>query len=419
MEITPYTKNAKKHPKKQIEQIANSIKRFGMNQPIVVDKDGTIIVGHGRYEALKLLGWEIKPEYIKKLENLTPDEVNAYRLADNKLNESEWDMDLAIGDLKELDDELLDLTGFDKDLLIEPDEQDDVIPENAPVIAKLGDLWALGRHRVMCGDSTKKEDVEKLMDGKKAELLFTSPPYSDMREYNGGKDLSVSNLVEFIPTFKDFVAYQVVNLGIQRKNGEIVEYWNEYINKAKECGYKLLSWNVWNRETAKSVGQMTAMFPIEHEWIFVFGTEVKKNKPTIPNKSAGELNDHNSRRNKDGTIKKAKDMVIRSHRELGTVLTLPPQLARNVDTTHSAMFPVALPESYITAMTEESVIDPFLGSGTTLIAAEKTGRICYGMELDPKYVSVILQRYIDYVGSDDGVIRLNDGKTWKEIKDSV
>ena len=124
-------------------------------------------------------------------------------------------MDLAIGDLKELDDELLDLTGFDKDLLIEPDEQDDVIPENAPVIAKLGDLWALGRHRVMCGDSTKKEDVEKLMDGKKAELLFTSPPYSDMREYNGGKDLSVSNLVEFIPTFKDFVAYQVVNLGIR------------------------------------------------------------------------------------------------------------------------------------------------------------------------------------------------------------
>lgn len=121
MIITPYTKNAKKHPKKQVEQVANSIKEFGMNQPIVVDKQGVIIVGHGRYEALKSLGWEIKDEYIKVVD-LTDEQANAYRLADNKLNESEWEMSLVIDELKGLSNEMLDLTGFEKDLIINPDD---------------------------------------------------------------------------------------------------------------------------------------------------------------------------------------------------------------------------------------------------------------------------------------------------------
>lgn len=122
MEIKPYTKNAKKHPQKQVEQIAESIKRFGMNQPIVVDKNGVIIVGHGRYLALQHLGWEIKPEWVKMADNLTPEEVSAYRLADNKLNESEWDMDLVLEDLKDLEEDLVELTGFDKDLILNPDD---------------------------------------------------------------------------------------------------------------------------------------------------------------------------------------------------------------------------------------------------------------------------------------------------------
>lgn len=118
MQITPYAKNAKKHPKKQVEQVAASIKEFGMNQPIVVDKQGVIIVGHGRHEALKHLGWEVKDEYIK-IVDLTEEQAKSYRLADNKLNESEWDTNLVIEELKELSDEMLDLTGFDKDLRID------------------------------------------------------------------------------------------------------------------------------------------------------------------------------------------------------------------------------------------------------------------------------------------------------------
>lgn len=159
MHITPYTKNAKKHPRKQIEQVAASIKEFGMNQPIVVDKQGVIIVGHGRYEALKHLGWDIKPEWVKTVD-LTEEQANAYRLADNKLNESEWDMALVLEDLKDLDDDLVELTGFDKDLLIEPDEADDEVPDvpEEPQ-SKLGDLYELGNHRVLCGSATDISNV--------------------------------------------------------------------------------------------------------------------------------------------------------------------------------------------------------------------------------------------------------------------
>ena len=176
--IIPYEKNAKKHPDKQLLQIAKSIKEFGWRQPIVVDKNDTIIVGHGRWFAWQKFGKELdlKEPWIEKAEDLTEEQVKAYRLADNKLNESEWDMDLVLPELRGLSDEMLDLTGFDRDLLIEPDEKDDIVPENAATRAKLGDVWALGRHRVMCGDSTKKEDVEKLMDGKKADCVVTDPP---------------------------------------------------------------------------------------------------------------------------------------------------------------------------------------------------------------------------------------------------
>lgn len=165
--VKPYEKNAKIHPDKQLLQIAKSIKEFGWRQPIVVDKEGVIIVGHGRWFAWEKYGkeLELKEPWIERAEDLIEEQVKAYRLADNKLNESEWDMDLAIPELKELSDEMFDLTGFDKDLLIEPDEKDDLVPDNAPTRAKTGDIWALGRHRMMCGDSTKEADVGRLMGG--------------------------------------------------------------------------------------------------------------------------------------------------------------------------------------------------------------------------------------------------------------
>jgi ParB-like chromosome segregation protein Spo0J len=151
MNITPYSKNAKKHPKKQLEQIANSIKEFGMNQPIVVDANGVIIVGHGRYEALKLLNWS-NEDILKhvKVIDISEEKAKAYRLADNKLNESDWEMGLVIEELKGLSDEMFDLTGFDKDLIMEASEKDNEVPPipEAPR-SKLGDLYELGGHRVL------------------------------------------------------------------------------------------------------------------------------------------------------------------------------------------------------------------------------------------------------------------------------
>lgn len=167
--IKPYSKNAKKHTQKQIKQVAESIKRFGFVQPIVIDKNNEVVIGHCRLEAAKLLGMTEVP--IISVENLTEEEVKALRLADNKLNESDWDISLAIEELKGLSEEMVELTGFDKDLLIEPDEKDDLIPENVPARSKLGDLYELGSHRVLCGDSTKIEDVERLMNGKKADMV--------------------------------------------------------------------------------------------------------------------------------------------------------------------------------------------------------------------------------------------------------
>lgn len=174
--IRPYSKNAKKHPEDQIRAIADSIREFGFNQPIVIDKRGVIIVGHGRYAAACLLGLQEVPV----LEIEIPEEkANAYRLADNKLNESDWDMQLVIEELKTLTLEDLDLTGFNRRLILDPHANDDVVPPT-PAAPKsvLGDLYEFGAHRLLCGDSRDENSMRKLMGESKADMIFTDPPYN-------------------------------------------------------------------------------------------------------------------------------------------------------------------------------------------------------------------------------------------------
>jgi DNA modification methylase len=243
---------------------------------------------------------------------------------------------------------------------------------------KTGDLWRIGEHRLLCGDSTKREDVERVMGGEKAELLFTSPPYSDMREYEGG-DLSIENITKFIPAFVDYCNYQVINLGIQRKEGEIYPYWDSYINQARECGYKLLAWNIWNRESAKTIAQQSAMFPVSHEWIFVFGNKAKE-----LNKTKGKA---------EATLKDKRIDNTNKFTSITSVLTLQPALDENI-TNHPARFPVEFPLEYIDAMTKdgEFVAEPFAGSGTTLVACENLKRKGRGIEISPAYCAVTLER---------------------------
>lgn len=386
-DIKPYPKNAKKHPKKQIEQVANSIKEFGMNQPIVVDKQGVIIVGHGRYEALKSLGMEIKDEYIKVVD-LTEEQAKAYRLADNKLNESEWDMDLVIEELKGLSQPMLDLTGFDKDLIIEPDEKDDEVPDvpEEPQ-SKLGDLYELGNHRVLCGDSTKIEDVERLMDGKKADMVFTDPPYGMFlnADWSGAKSKlsfqkekgllggkKYDNVIGDGDDFKD--EFITTTLAVFDYCKEIFLWGGDYyahLIPERNKG----SWIVWDKRLDESADKMygscyeLCWSKNRHKreiarvkWAGVFGTEQEPEKKR----------------------------------------------------SHPTQKPCLLSEWFFSRYAKEKglIADLFLGSGSTLIASEKTGRICYGMELDPKYVDVIVQRYCDYTGNNK-IIKNGKEITWQ------
>lgn len=379
--IKPYGKNAKKHPKKQIEQVAASIKEFGFNQPIVVDKNGVLIVGHGRLEAAKLLGITDVPTITV---DLTEEQAKAYRLADNKLNESEWEMDLVIDELKGLSSEMFDLTGFDRDLIIEPDEHDDDVPD-APQepVSILGDLYELGYHRVLCGDSTKVEDVERLMDGKKADMVFTDPPYNV--NYSGKtKDaLKIKNDKKNLPDFRRFVeSFSIILREFTKKGGRF------YVCLPLESGatdilvdlFHLQTVIVWVKNTIvmgrKDYQQQSE--PI----LFLEGEE------TIEETTSGIFY---------GWVDGDRHEWYGGRKQSNIWRIDKPTASKQ----HPTMKPVELCiKSVLNSSRDgEKVLDLFLGSGSTLIAAEKTGRNCYGMELDPKYVDVIVQRYVDFTGN--------------------
>ena len=363
-------------------------------RPIVVDENNIVLGGNMRLKACIEVG--LKEVFIVKVDDLTEQQKDEFIVKDN-VGFGEWDWDILANewDTEKLEDWGLDLPidlSVDE---LEAEEDDYEIPNEITTDIVLGDLFEIGEHRLLCGDSTDSDSVAKLMNGEKAELLFTSPPYSDMREYNGNKDLSIENIIEFITSFYQYCEYQVINLGIQRKEGEIIEYWNNYIEKAKYNGYLFLSWNIWNRENAGfSIANITSMFATQHEWIFVFGKKVKKLNLTVENKEAGNTRNEVANRQKDGSIKSKKAPIIRDKRQLGTINTINPQLSRDENVKHPAMFPIQLPSEYIKAITNEKdiVSEPFLGSGTTMVASHQLKRKCYGMELDPKYCQVIVDR---------------------------
>lgn len=257
-----------------------------------------------------------------------------------------------------------------------------------------GDLFEIGPHRLLCGDSTSNKDVATLMNKQKSELLFTSPPYSDMRDYNGGKDLSIDKLIKFISAFKPYSKYQAINLGIQRKDNEINSYWDKYIEKARSCGYKFLSWNVWVKQSAGSIGNQSAFIPIMHEWIFVFGEAFKDVKRTVERKTKPNNDIKNKMvRQPDGSKKKSSAGFQDSLKQMESVIYCPTETG-SITSLHPATFPVKLPSEYIKSITNKKdiITEPFGGSGTTMVASHILERICYTMELDPKFCQVIIDR---------------------------
>lgn len=222
-DLKEYERNSRSHPKSQIDLLIRNIERFGFTTPVLIDAENTVIAGHGRVIALRQMGITKVP--VVRMDQLTRSEANALRLADNKLAEmAEWDTDLLVEDLGELPDDLFDLTGFDKDLLIGPEEKDDIIPTDAPTRAKSGDLWALGPHRVLCGDSTDSKAVSRLMGTQKADLLLTDPPYNV--DYTGKtkKKLKVENDKQGDASYRAFLVAAITNAASYLKAGGGILY---------------------------------------------------------------------------------------------------------------------------------------------------------------------------------------------------
>lgn len=407
-------KNARRHNPRNIGMIEKSLNEVGAARSIVIDENGVVLAGNGLIDAAAQAGIE----KVKVVE-ASGDEIIAVRrtglsakqkkrlaIYDNRSSElSEWDADV-IADIAKSEKDLLEGMFEEKELReivaqsnngVEMMDAEPQIDRAAELQVKWGtargQVWKIGEHRLMCGDSTSGEDVEKLMEKEKAEMLFTSPPYSDMRTYRGG-DMSVDYLINFIPALKPFTNYFVVNLGIKRHEGEVVRYWDDYIAKAYACGLKLLSWNVWDKGTT-SIGNQSAMFSIEHEWLFVFGSEPKKLYRTIEKSSKRGKSNMTLRRRQTGQTKFSSIGECFDAKNLPSVVAVQTVKGRGDDDgIHPAKFPVELPVLYIEAMTSEDelIAEPFSGSGTTLIACQNLNRKCRAMEIAPEYVAVALER---------------------------
>lgn len=375
--IKPYEKNAKKHDQTQIDNVAESIRQYGFVQPIVVDKDGIIVIGHCRALGAKKLGLKEVPCVC--VDDLTPEQVNALRLVDNKSNESDWDFDLLADELPDLD-----LDGFDFDWGLPEDETEEVVEDEAPEvdknaepITKLGDIWQLGRHRLMCGDSTSIDDVEKLMGGQLADMLLTDPPYNVSYEGKTKDHLTIQNDSMDNDRFRQFLRDAFTSADAVMKQGAVFYIWHadsEGYNFRGACfdiGWKVRQCLIWNKNSMVMGRQ-------DYHW---------KHEPCLYGW-------------KDGA-----SHLWASDRKQTTVIDYQRPTKAEI---HPTMKPVGLFDYQIKNNTKggDIVLDLFNGSGTTIMACEQNGRVARCMELDPWYVDACVKRWENFTGKK--AVLLND-----------
>ena len=389
-DLIPYARNSRTHSPQQVDKIAASIREFGFLNPIIVDGQNGIVAGHGRVMAAQKLGLATLP--VIEAAHLTEAQKRAYVIADNRLAlDAGWDNDMLKIELQDLDAEGFDLslTGFNPDeignFLAEPTEgltDEDAVPEVPAVpITVEGDVWLLGRHRLMCGDSTSIDAVDKLMAGRKASICFTSPPYNGDTKSKHGDYYATSKTQKFYGDdgFKDnmksqeYVDFASTVLGNCFNAVDGYVFWNvsynansrfEYIKQIEGFLPNLIEQICWKK---------SSNFPLKgsmmRQWepIYVFSTH----KRPLGLKE-----------------------VTGNHWEISNTD------AQHKD--HKACFPVALVEKAISMFSgmANSVLDPFGGSGTSMIAAEKQGCDARLMELDPKYCDVIVKRWQDFTGQE-------------------
>ena len=371
--LKPYSNNPRKLTPKAIEKVAQSLKEFGFRQPIVVDGNNTIVVGHTRYQASRKLGYTQVP--ITKINNLTKEQINAYRIADNRTNEeAEWDDELLALEIKELEmkDFNLELTGMNKpeiDELLFQEKQgntdDDEVPE-APEepITKPGDIWQLGNHRIICGDSTLPETYQKLLSDKKVDLYLTDPPYNVAYVGKTKDALTIQNDKQSDDQFQEFLKNAFTNSTEYLKLGGSFYIWHSdsegllFRLAVNDANLKFRQTLIWSKNTMVMGRQ-------DYQW---------QHEPCLYGWKEGASH------------------TWYSDRKQTTILNFERPTSSKL---HPTMKPVKLISYLINNSTkqEDIVLDSFLGSGSTLIACEKLQRICYGIELDPIYCDVIIKRW--------------------------
>lgn len=406
--LVPHEQNPRKHSKKQIRQIAESIKTFGFKVPVMVDANNRLICGHGRIEACKLLGIEKVPAI--RADDLDEAKIRAYMITDNRLTEnSEWDEELLADNFKILTELNLDfgleITGFDygdiEGFLIEseddPSANEPPIPEHDEVatVASLGDVWLLGKHRIVCGDSLDEATYATLFPKRsKASIVFTDPPYNlPARDIGktceeshgdfamGSGEMSPQQFTEFLETVFSRLKEKSKSGSIHyicmdwRHTSELLAAGNRVYDEFKNLC-------VWNKKT----GGMGTFYRSQHELVFVFKSGKGKHQNHF------KLGQHGRYRSNIWNYPSVMHLKEADGDKSG----------RDALDLHPTIKPVKLIEDALRdcSRRNEIVLDAFLGSGSTLIAAEKAERICYGIELSPRYVDVAITRWQDWTGND-------------------
>jgi DNA modification methylase len=437
--LIPYARNSRTHSDAQVAQIAASIKEFGFTNPVLIDETGSIIAGHGRVMAARKLAIADVPSI--RLTHLTEAQKKAYVIADNKLAlNAGWDDEMLAVELTDLKDMGfdLDLTGFSTDeieALLAPTgteglTDEDAVPEvpEAPVTV-LGDVWLLGKNRVMCGDCRDFASVEKVMNGVKINVAITSPPYASQRKYDESSGFKPISPNDYVDWYQDVAANIIANLQHDgsyfcniKPNAEELKrelyVFDLVLAHVRDWGWNFAEEFCWER--AGIPQQVARRFknqfePIYHftkgEWKFR-PEAVKHESKAVPKalgKGAGDTN----------AAKRQGHVSAIYGNDIAAGMAYPGNrlpIFQSAALGHPAAYPVGLPEFFIKAYSDEGdvVYDPFMGSGSTLIAAEKNGRIACGLELSPKYVDLIICRWQEFTGQTATLE--SDGKPFISLK---
>lgn len=418
--LVPSARNARTHSAEQIEEIAGSIRRFGWTNPVLVDASSGIIAGHGRVLAAERLGMRQVP--CIRLAHLDAGEQRALMLADNRIAlNAGWDESLLAAELQELG-ELgihLDGLGFSDDELAsfaagpagepeaEPEEPHVEVIEG-PASSIPGEIYELGPHRLVCGDCRDVEVVARLTDGRRVNLAFTSPPYASQREYDvasGFKPIAADAYVEWFDAVQRVVAGVLaddgswfVNIKEAAEEGQRQLYVKDLtLAHVRIWGWMLIDEFCWTRGGVP--GKWSNRFKNAWEPVFHFarGAQIKLRHENVTHATSDAI-DYSPENTKNhsgftsGSAGRRDGVALPSN--VIHVHSGPRQIADD-DTKHTATFPVGLPDFFVRAFTDEgdAVYDPFMGSGTTLIAAAQNGRVAYGCEISPAYCDLIRRRW--------------------------